>query len=778
MIWDDNMNSNEENERADYDICSVGNDFFDNFNDIVLIIDMEGRIIYGNKKALMTYGYTYRELITKNILDIRKEDGDLVRRQLQEAMQNGIEFKTFHYKKDGTKFPVEVKSLYRDKQTKNIVVSIIRDITDVVNLSKSVSMFLEAFDIFDDAVVGLTKDFKISLWSKGAERKLGYSRDEIIEKSIKLLVPIEMYGEYETKIMLVREGMIIDKLETKRLHKNGHYVDVSISLAPIFDDLGDFNGAIGIYKDISEKVELAKRLEEQEERWRLALQGGCFCAWDYVVGSSKINNYGNWRELLGYNEDEINDDLHDLGKLIHPEDRTEIVNILKNNKKQDYFVEYRIRCKSNVYKWIRTKGRVFEWDIFGKPLRILGTHEDVTSRKEIEEEITKKCIQLEVLKQEADNANKTKSLFLANMSHEIRTPINGIVGTVQLLQLTHLTSEQERYTRCLKEMTHTLLLNIDDILDISKIESNCLVMNKEAFDLRETIRKVYDNLLVHGNSKALEINLDIDATVNCRLIGDEHRLMQVLNNLISNAIKFTDKGKISVSITKVYTMNNYERIDFSIQDTGIGIEDNYKEKIFHSFTQGDLSYEKKYMGSGLGLAIAKRIALLMGGDITFTSKVGEGSRFVFTCEFEIAEGQENRKLEVLSTNKKKEASQNEIVILSVDDNIINQEIMQNLIRRKGYHYLAAHNGREALEVLRKHSVDLILMDIQMPILNGFETLKIIKKEFEGKKYIPIIAITAYAMSEDEVKCKDAGMDGYISKPFELEEFYRVIELYL
>ncbi|MBP1754151.1 MAG: sensor hybrid histidine kinase [Firmicutes bacterium] len=779
MKTDNNMPFKKENDISGYDMCSVSNGFLDNFIDIVLIVNNEGRILYGNKKALETYGYTYNELITKSIIDIRREEEYLVNKQLQEAMQNGIEFKTYHYKKDGTKFPVEVKSVYKDERVKNVVVSIIRDITDMVILSKTARMFSEAMDIFDDTIVGLTKDFEIFLWSKGAELKLGYSKDEIIGKNIKLLVPEDKFNEYETKIMLVREGKIIDKLETKRLHKKGHYIDVSISLAPLFNDRGDFNGAIGIYKDISEKIELAKRLKEQEERWRLALQGGSFCVWDYFLESKKLSNYGKWKEILGYNEDELSDNIEDLSELIHPEDRADAIKLYNNNSAQDYLKEYRIKCKNNDYKWIRTKGRVFEWDEYGKPSRIVGTHEDVTSRKVIEEEIREKCIQLEFLKQEADNANKAKSLFLANMSHEIRTPINGIIGTVQLLQLTNLTYEQERYAKRLKEAADTLLLTINDILDISRIESNNLSMNQEAFDLRDTIRKVYDILLINGNAKDLEISLSIDPAINYGLIGDEHRLMQVLNNLTSNAIKFTDKGKISFRIVKVCTTNNKERIDFIIQDTGIGIEDSYKEKIFHSFSQGDLSYEKKYLGSGLGLAIAKSIALLMGGDIIFTSKIGEGSKFVFTGEFEISETQMKQNQEGIPVNNKnKLGPQKEKVILIVDDNLINQEIVQNLIQRKEYHFIAAYNGREALDIVRKQEVDLILMDIQMPALNGLETAKIIRTEMAEKKHIPIIAITAYAMSEDEEKCKEAGMDSYISKPFELEAFYRMIELYL
>jgi PAS domain S-box-containing protein len=763
--------------------CVISNSFIDNFLDIILIIDSNGKIIYGNKRAVETYGYSYEELINISIYDIRNHD-TLAKLQLKEALYKGMKFRAYHYKKDGTRFPVEVKTVYNHEYSNNVVVSIIRDITDIVKLSKDASMYNETLEIFDDAIVEFTKDLEVSRWSKGAEEKLGYRENEIIGKSIKILVPVDRYREFEHKIQMIKKGEVIDKLETIRLHKNGSKVDVSISLAPLFDCRGEFNGGIGIYKDISEKIELTKRLQEYEERWRYALEGGSFGVWDYNLRNKELLHYGKWKEHLGYDEEEISNLKDAWNDLIHPSDIHEVKNAFsKPLNGQDYIVEYRIKCKNKEYMWIRTKGRVFEWDVDGKPLRMVGTNEDITDRKLFEQEIKEKCIQLEYLKEEADNANKAKSLFLANMSHEIRTPINGIIGTVQLLQLTKLNKEQERYATILKESTESLLIIINDILDISKIESNAIKLNINPFNLKETIRKIHDQLLMTGNAKGLEISLYIDPTINFHLAGDEYRLMQVLNNLISNAVKFTDKGQVSFRILPVFSKNNIERIEFQIRDSGIGIEDNFKDRIFNNFSQGDLSSNKKYMGSGLGLAIAKRIAGLMDGDIRFDSKVGEGSIFIFTCEFTILDDNHEviNNVDIAAAdnmNTLSNVSEEEKIILVVEDNIMNQEIVQNVIKRKGYRCLVAYNGKEALDMLRKYQVDLILMDIQMPELNGFDTTKIIRKEFQKDKYLPIIAVTAYAMIEDEEKCKEAGMDNYISKPFELEALYRMIESYL
>ncbi len=771
-----------ENILEEEDNFLIYKSFIDNFMDIIFAVNNDGKILYGNKRAIDTYGYTYTELLNLSVYDIRNQDKkEYTKQQLHKALNSGIQFKTIHYKKDGTKFPVEVKSLYNNEATKDIVISIIRDISDMDKTSKYASMFSASLDIFDDAIVGFGKDFEISLWSKGAETKLGYSIDEIIGKNIIMLVPDDKIYEFQDNMESVEKGNLVMNLETQRIHKNGSIIDVSISIAPLYDADGTFIGVIGIYKDITEKKELIKRVQEYEERWRLALEGGRLRVWEVNVKNQELLHYGRWKEFLGYNDDELSDNSKKWNELIHPDDRLYVEDKYQNLLKgEEYFAEYRIKCKNNEYKWIGSKGKISEWDSSGNPLRAIGTNEDITDRKLIEEEIKEKYIQLELLKQEADNANKAKSQFLANMSHEIRTPMNGIIGAIQLLQATNLNQEQNRYAKILKESTELLLVIINDILDISKIETGVLKLNNAPFDLRETIRKIHDNLLISGNAKGLEISYYLDPTIDFQIIGDEFRLTQVLTNLINNAVKFTDKGYVSFRILKVYSDDNIEKIEFRVQDSGIGIDDSFKEKMFQNFSQSDLSPEKKYMGSGLGLVISKKIATLMNGDIGFDTKIGEGSTFVFDCVFKISTTKKDKvgDTTIVEDQVDDSSTLQEKVILGVEDNIMNQEILEIIIKKKGYHYLSAYNGNEALEILRNNKIDLILMDIQMPELNGFETSKIIQQEYQKEKHIPIIAMTAYAMSEDKDKCMKAGMDDYISKPYEIDNLYSILELYL
>lgn len=765
------------------DCSSVYRNFADNFMDIILIVNQDGQVIYGNKKAVESYGYTYDELLNLSIFDIREHGSmELTKEQLKEALEKGTVFNTYHYKKDGTKFLVEVKSRCIDEKNKDRVVSIIRDISNIDKISKDASLFSISLDIFDETILGYSKNLEVSLWSKGAEAKLGYSRDEIIGKNIKVLVPDSKIIEFNDITNLIINGNCIQNIETKRLHKSGRMIDVSISFSPVYDSDGVFSGAVGIYKDITEKKELTKKLQEYQERCSLALEGAQYGVWDLDTKSFHVLQHGNWKEALGYSSDEMIDSIEKLRKLVHPEDLHKFLIKFNNHllHGEEFIQEYRIKSRNNGYKWTRTKGRVIEWDPEGKPLRMVGTNEDITNRKLIEQEMKEKCKQLELLKKEADDANKAKSQFVANMSHEIRTPLNGVIATIQLLQSTFLNQEQKHYTNMLMESASQLLTIISDILDISKIESGLYELQDEPFNLKETIFNIYNNLLTIGNSKGLEISLYLDPTIDFQVIGDELKLKQILNNLINNAVKFTEEGNVSLRILKVYSDDSIEKIEFRVKDTGIGIEDSFKDKIFQNFSQGDLSSKKKYEGTGLGLVISRNIARLMNGDITFETKVGVGSTFILTCEYKKVNTNEDLFEEADSSHKLIEfkKSNQDKIILGVEDNIINQEVMERIVRRRGYNYLEAYNGQEALGILKNNNVDLILMDIQMPGMNGLKTTKIIRDLYGKDKYIPIIGITAYATYEDRDKCIHAGMDNYISKPFEMSNLYNMLELYL
>ena len=754
-------------------------DFLEKLSDNILIIDFRGNILHGNNNAVEIYGYTFDELIDLNI-------NNLVDKNVIEANDlfiYGSTFNAIHYKKDGTKFIGDVKTLKFDESSKRIVISILTEAYSLFKMLSYNRIVSKSIEIFDDAIVVFTEHLKIYLWSKSAEKKFGYTLDDIYGKNLKILIPNDIIFEFECEIDTLKQGINIEGYVTKRIDKNGKLIDVSISISPLYDCRGKFIGAFGIYKDISDKVMLEKKLLKSEERWRTALEGGKFGVYDWNIENNIIDNSDLVNKILGYIDNEMGNTYEKTISKIHPDDISIVEEKIKRHfNGEEYIVEFRMKCKNDEYKWIRSKGKVSEWSEDGKPLRMIGTHEDITDKKLIEEELKLKYKQLEVLKEEAESASNAKSQFLANMSHEIRTPMNGILGMVQLLQSTALNKEQSKYVSLVKDSLKNLSDIVNDILDISKIEAGKISLNEEVFDLKKTINNLYSNLLVTGNAKGLEISYYLDPNINFPILSDEIKLKQILNNLISNAVKFTDAGYVSFRTQILSENDNNAKIEFRVKDTGIGINEKCNDKLFQYFNQGDISKNKKYQGTGLGLAISKQIAELFNGNIRFESKVGEGSTFIFTCEFKKYISENN---DLYNTNEMIEFENgnnininNNFTILCVEDNIINQEVLKNIITKKGYEYLPAYNGNECLKLLKENKVDLILMDIQLPELNGFEITEIIRKEYDVENKIPIIAITAYAMREDKEKCIKGGMNDYIAKPFELELLYKTIETYL
>lgn len=632
-------------------------------------------------------------------------------------------------------------------------------------------------EIFDEAIIGITKDYKISIWSKGAEKKLGYKKNEIIGKPIAILVPEDRLKEMEEETKIVFTGKVVEGFETVRLHKSGKPIEVSMTIVPVYGPDETIAGAIAIYKDLSEKKELMRELSEYKEKCKIALEGGQFGLWELDIVDRKLIHVNDWEKNLGYQGNELDDGLDTWLSLIHPDDIPKVHYKYNRHMEsmEEYVVEYRIRCKNNGYRWIRSKGRLVEWDERGRPVRMIGTHEDISKERLIQEELKEKYEQLAILKCEAESANRAKTQFLANLSHEIKTPLNGVISAIQLLQSSDLNEEQEKYVNLLKNSADNLVAIIDNLLDISKLEAGKIELSNEPFNLRETVSNIYSNLLVAANVKGLEAGCYFDPHIDPEVVGDELRLKQILTNLMSNAVKFTDKGYISFRVRLISSNDYVQKIEFSVKDTGIGIDESYRPKIFQSFFQGDLSNNKKYKGTGLGLAIAKQLADLMKGDIHCESEVGKGSTFYFTC---VLKRRNSIKGENTSEqNENTNGLTSDKVILCIEDDLINQEIMESIIIKRGYRYLAAYDGNEALEKLKENKVDLILMDIQLPGFNGYEVTRIVR-EMENTKRIPIVAMTAYAIYEDRQKCMEAGMDDYISKPIDIEKLYDILQRYL
>lgn len=378
-----------------------------------------------------------------------------------------------------------------------------------------------------------------------------------------------------------------------------------------------------------------------------------------------------------------------------------------------------------------------------------------------------------------EDSNMAKTKFLINMSQEIRTPMNGIIGITELLYHTNLNDEQKGYLNMLKTSSDILLDIIGNVLDMSIIESCKLQIKNEEFDIKEDVNNIINQLVIVGHKKNIKIMYYIEPFIETRVKGDKLKLNQVLINLINNSIKYTQNGQIFLSVKKVKDFEDKIRYQFSVEDTGIGIDQSNKDKIFGAFNAEEFSYAQNHTGTGLGLAISKKLVDMMNGEIWYESRINIGSTFYFTAEFSKNSLISNNKIEGATVTTMNEKTNKKSIILVVEDNEINKKLAAAFLSKRGYDNLTASNGVEAIEVYKDLEVDLILMDIQMPELNGFEATKIIRDmETISGRHIPIIAMTAYAMIGDREKCLDVGMDDYISKPISAEILYEKIEKYI
>ncbi len=394
-------------------------------------------------------------------------------------------------------------------------------------------------------------------------------------------------------------------------------------------------------------------------------------------------------------------------------------------------------------------------------------HLDISELKEMEET-------LKAAKNDAEAANRAKSEFLANMSHEIRTPMNGVIGMAQLLEYTSLTQQQREYVDALKESGKNLLSLINDILDLSKIEAGKIIIEPAEFSLQHCVHNVTLTQKAALYEKKLSLKVDIAGDVPETLIGDSLRIKQILLNLIGNAIKFTSQGSISISAQVVLRQADLVLLELAVQDSGIGIPAEALDEIFKPFTQEDGSTTRKYGGTGLGLTISRRMAELMGGSISVESSPNVGSTFILTLPLKVPEKSRILNKEIHNSRQKWDGPP--LRILFVEDNPINITFGMSLLKMLGHDVVSAVNGQECLLALETGRFDIVLMDVQMPAMNGEEALLEIRRKESGTGvHLPIIALTAYALRGDKEHFIESGFDGYLSKPMIIEELIEEIK---
>jgi PAS domain S-box-containing protein len=594
--------------------------------------------------------------------------------------------------------------------------------------------------------------------------------------------PVEIVMKTGKTVKLGSQTILITK------DKDEYYI--TDSAAPIYNDDQEICGVVLVFSDMTELHKQEDRLRESEERLKLAINGTKAGLWDFFIQSGKVVFNKRWAEMIGYELIE----LEPLGidtwkKLSHPEDMIRLDELLELHfdKKTDFFeCETRLKHKSGHWVWVIIRGMVVTRDNLGNPLRMTGTQIDISNQKRIEfalkaqmeenialneeyitqnEELTKNIESIRRINEElhdaklvAEESYRLKSAFLANMSHEIRTPMNGIIGFSELLKSAQLPEEKREYYATI----------VNDILDISRIETGKVSLIYEDIKVNDLINILFAFFEPQISGKNIKLVAHKPLSNNSSTLRtDKTRLRQVLTNLLNNALKFTQKGQIKFG----YRINE-GFMEFFVEDSGIGIPEELYEKIFEPFRQAELDIPNQYGGTGLGLTISRKLVDLLGGKIWLESKPGKGSVFYFTLPLHANVSARSivENPDVTVINKF-----NNMVVLVVEDDEINYLFLETVLSKNKIKIIRALNGIEAVDICSKNpNIKLVLMDIKLPYMNGYEATRRIKQQNPG---LPVIAQTAYAMLEDRNKAIEAGCDGYISKPIIKADLLKLIDQY-
>lgn len=619
-----------------------------------------------------------------------------------------------------------------------------------------------------DAIITIDTHGKITFWNPQAEKIFGWTEEEVLGHNLgDTIIPPEFRTAHRKGMnhyLATGESSVLNRqLEMTAINRKGAEFPIELSIVPITH--GDTLFFCSFIRDISARKQNEESLRINEEKYRSIITNMNLGLLE-VDTEERIQFVNNsFSEMSGYTAEELVG--RNASELFVRSENTELLeskNELRKRGLSDAY-ELAVKNKKGELKWWLISGAP-RFDDKGELIGSIGIHLDITDQKNLEHELIE-------AREQAEQSARSQEMFLANMSHEIRTPLNAIMGMSRELQKTNLTNQQKSFLEAVNSAGEQLLVVINDILDISKIQAGKLHIENIGFRLREIGDRVMQVMSHKAEEKGVSLLCTTDVRVHPVLMGDPYRLNQVLLNLISNGIKFTEKGSVEVKCQVEEDTPETQRISFTVTDSGIGMDKEFTQRIFENFSQEDRSVARRFGGTGLGMAISKQLVTMMNGEIEVTSEKGVGTRVYFWLPFRKGSEKDIASKSMAPTDSS--ILQGKRILLA-EDNEMNRLVATTVLQPYGVCIDEVINGQEAVETLRKESYDLVLMDVQMPVMDGLEATRRIRGEL--KNNIPIIALTANAIKGENEICFAAGMNDYLTKPFKEEDLVGLMAKWL
>lgn len=759
----------------------------DHSNDAVFIVEPEtGHLLDVNDTACETLGYERKELLGMAVTDVETifQTEGAWREHLERVGKYGtIVFEGRHRRRDGGTFPVERSIKFLRHHGREYIVAMVRDITKRKTAERMHRDQYNFLQILIDTIPSPIFYKDVGGYYRGCNKTfedvMGVTKEEIEGKSVYDLAPKELADKYFEMDKELFDNPGTQLYESSVKYADGTTRDVIFNKATYTNMAGELSGLVGVITDITERKDMEGRLRRSEDLFRRLVESINVVVWELDLSTLDFSYVSPQAEkITGYTPEEwVNFD--SWVAMVHPDDRQAAIDFCMHETKEgrDHEFEYRLITKGGDTIWIRD---IVTLAYDGNtPTMLRGFLVDITAHKMVD-------MQLNIAKDDAEAASRAKSSFLATISHEVRTPLTVIIGVADLLAETNLDKEQRKFIGILHESGDALLAQINDILDFSRVEADKVILHEAPFNLTELFDVVCEAAKVKGKAKAIEVNCIVAEDVPAMVIGAGDRLRQVLFNLVTNAVKFSnDRGDITIDVKlseNVSSDGNDIVLLVAVKDSGIGIPPERLKAIFDPFTQADDSVAREHGGSGLGLAISKRLAELMDGHLHAESVVDEGSTFYLTVRLGIYKtlGDESARGKDASSEQRVEEAVSDdtspLKILLAEDSEHIRFVVKTYLKDMPYELDMAENGKEAFEMYSSNRYDIVLMDIQMPIVDGYKATGNIRayEEANGRARVPIVALTAHAFREQETKSMAAGCTAHLVKPVSKKDLLKVI----